>query len=175
MTDYSPEDTTKALALVVAKRGDVAEAAREIGMPYRTLRQWVDETHRTEYEELERRHGAEVEAAVIHQELANMRAAAKAKAELIERARAVSSSGDIGNALRAVSDAGKKSADTIGALSGRDGGDPEDPVAALMGLVKLGVVKMHGDVKLTFGDPDIEGSATVTRVTPPNELGAGDE
>lgn len=123
---YSSEQRTKALMVLAETHGDVDAVADmliddEFQVPADTLRYWMLEQHREQFNRLMEDHGRQLEADTIAQLRETIRHTSTVKHELIDRVRelAIASPREAPHALRAITDAEAKSTVQILQLTGR--------------------------------------------------------
>jgi hypothetical protein len=122
---YSAEDTTRALAILVAHRGSPMEAAAACAdegiqiKPY-LLSNWKNNVHAEQYRRIEERYGQELEQQIIAEKRDNAHLAGQKKRALLERIdpEKVTPS-DLPNLLKAVTDAEAKSTNGLLQMTGR--------------------------------------------------------
>jgi hypothetical protein len=145
---YTREQITEALALVVAHQGNVMAASKDenCDVPYEALKKWVEELHRDEYVEIDRKHAAGLEDEILRATRANVRKAARIEDTLLDRLAEVQPR-EIPAALQSVAAVKDKGIGKMLALTGRpvDGNQngPGQLIEALHHLEKKGLLKIN--------------------------------
>lgn len=124
---YTQEDITKGLMAMVGWAGSAADAhkslkAEGLEVPTSTLRSWVKETHRDEYEELKGKYAVQMEAVLVksYREMAIRASAVQMKAvEAAERLLDTGQDRDPARTAASLSKVSQVSTDKLMSLTGR--------------------------------------------------------
>lgn len=155
-----------ALSALVRDHGDVEKTAnRLIGDEFMVsadvLAVWKADTHAEQYRRLEEQLGREIERDAIGTLQHTIRRAGEIRLDLLERVALIERPELVSQALRAVSDAGRKATTELMLLTGRpvNGASGDASVEAMTrlvtGLQELGLVKLAPSIAETITDAQV--------------------
>jgi hypothetical protein len=167
--EYTSEQRTKALLLLVENHGDVDKVADtliddEFQVPADTLRYWMLDEHKEQYRRLEADRGRRLEGEAISLMQETIRRVAELEQELVEAVGETRDPRYLSNALRAVADTKTRSTNALLQLTGRpvsgaQAGSTEAMLKLAQSLVEQGLLKPAEGVTLEAGPPVIDADA----------------
>jgi hypothetical protein len=163
---YTDDEIAAALMFVVANHGNVNAAAEKSEIPRQTLERWVNDTHREQYAELDRRHGNELEAQMVRQTRASIVKAGEMELDLLEKLGGVQPR-EIPAALQAVASVKDKGIGKMLALTGRPSDGRRDTPGELMDglkhLANKGLLRINVDLG---PGPQVDAEGTAEELPP---------